>query len=73
MEAYKTNTQFNNNLQAWFSKLPIKEGEDIEVIIIPLKKSTKGSSEIESLAGTVLEYNSPFEPTTSKNDWYSKN
>jgi len=40
MEAYKTNTQFNNNLQAWFSKLPIEEGEDIEVIIIPLKKST---------------------------------
>jgi len=69
MEAYKTNTQFNNNLQAWFSKLPIEEGQDIEVIIIPLKKSTKGNSKVKSLTGTVLEYNSPFEPTISENDW----
>ena len=69
MEAYKTNTHFNKDLQIWFSKLPIEEGQNIEVIVIPIKKSTKDYSKAESLTGTVLEYNSPFEPTISENDW----
>ena len=67
MQAFKTNTQFNKDLQVWYNNLPIEKGQDIEVTIIPAKRIAKDNSKIESLTGTVLEYNLPFEPAITKN------
>ncbi|MCD4695689.1 MAG: hypothetical protein K8S16_05550 [Bacteroidales bacterium] len=60
METYKTRTHFNKDLQTWFNNLPLKEGQDIEVIVIPTENTSGNNLEVENLSGTVIEYNSPF-------------
>ncbi len=69
MEAYKTNTHFNKDLQIWFNNLPLQEGQDIEVIVIPTKITSENNLEVENLSGTVIEYNLPFKSAISEKDW----
>ncbi|MBM3436620.1 MAG: hypothetical protein FJY07_10445 [Bacteroidetes bacterium] len=69
MEAFKTHTQFNKDIQAWFDKLPLQEGQDIEVIVIPTGNKKKKQSSLKNLEGTVIEYTDPFKPVVSENDW----
>ena len=69
MEAFKTTTQFNKNLQTWFDNLPLQEGQEIEIIIIPTEKKAKSQASMKNLAGTVIEYTDPFKPAVSEKDW----
>lgn len=69
MEAFKTHTQFNKDVQAWFDNLPLQEGQEIEVIVIPTGNKKKKQSSLNNLAGTVIEYTYPFNPVVSEKDW----
>jgi predicted DNA-binding antitoxin AbrB/MazE fold protein len=69
MEAFKTHTRFNKNIQAWFDKLPLKEGQEIEVIVIPTEIKKQKQSSLKTLEGTVIEYTDPFKPVVSEKDW----
>jgi len=73
MEAFKTHTQFNKDIQAWFDKLPLQEGQEIEVIVIPTGNKKKKQSSLKNLEGTVIEYTDPFKPVVSENDWEAIN
>ena len=37
MDAFRTVIQFDELLFKWLKKLPIKAGQDIEIIVLPLK------------------------------------
>jgi hypothetical protein len=69
MEAYKTHTQYNKDIQAWFDNLPLQEGQEIEVIVIPTGSKKKKQSSAKNLTGTVIEYIDPFKPAVAEKDW----
>lgn len=69
MEAFKTHTWYNKNIQAWFDKLPLREGQEIEVIVIPTGNKMKKHTSQKNLTGTVIEYTHPFNPVVSEKDW----
>jgi CRISPR/Cas system-associated endonuclease Cas3-HD len=73
MQTFKTNIKSNKDLQIWFSKLPTKAGQSVEVIVTPLRKSGKDDSQANNLSGTVLEYSAPFEPVISEYEWEALN
>jgi hypothetical protein len=48
--------------------LPFKKGDEVEIIILD-RSSSKTISDRDSLRGTVISYDEPFEPATSFEDW----
>lgn len=59
MKAFKTITNFNEGIQNWLSKLPIKKGEKVEIIIIQEDLPGNGKNDFP-LKNTVEKFLNPF-------------
>lgn len=68
MEAYRIESVVLPNGLISIENVPFEEGESVEVIILESRKSD-GDKVHHSLKGSVLRYDSPFEPACSPEDW----
>ena len=65
MNAHRIETVVGNNQTVILENLPFQEGERIEIIVLE-KKVENGCS--QSLRGTVIKYDAPFE-SAAVEDW----
>jgi hypothetical protein len=68
MNAHRIETSLTENGKLSLKNLPFKKGDEVEIIILD-RSSSKTISDADSLTGTVLRYDEPFEPATSVEDW----
>lgn len=68
MEAYSNILKYNSSFFEWLKSLPIKEGEEMQVIILPVKKNKK-IKKLQSLKGTVKSYSEPFSSAVDNESW----
>lgn len=70
MEIYSNVLKYNTKLFEWLKSLPIKEGEKLQVIILPAGKTrNKSGKSCHDLAGSVKLYTDPFASATDIADW----
>ena len=67
MEAYRTEKKIAANGALRLDALPFKEGELVEVIVLPTE-GKHAQSPAPSLRGSVIEYVEPTEPV-AQDDW----
>ncbi len=69
MNSHKIETTLTENGKLLIDNIPFKKGESVEVII---KQSSKPSDVNQyPLAGKVIKYDNPLEPSTNIEDWES--
>lgn len=68
MKAHHIETSLTENGKLSLQNLPFKKGDQVEIIILD-RSSSKITSDSNSLRGTVVSYDEPFEPATSVEDW----
>ncbi len=65
MNAHRIETVVGNNQTVILENLPFQEGEKVEVIVLEKKPESQHSN---SLRGTVVKYDAPFESAAAE-DW----
>ena len=68
MNAHRIETALTENGKLSLQNLPFKKGDEVEIIILK-RSSLKNESKLDSLRGTVISYEEPFEAATSPEDW----
>lgn len=67
MEAYRTEMTVDRGGELHLSKLPFREGEAVEVIILPRPSTLKGGAKYP-LWGEPMRYERPTDPI-AEGDW----
>ena len=67
MEAYRIEKEVAANGVLHLDALPFREGELVEVIVLPCREGTRKSAS-RFLRGKVIEYIAPTEPV-AQDDW----
>ena len=52
--------------------LPFREGEEVDVVVVPHRSLEETSTERSPLRGSVRRYDRPFEPATDASDWEAR-
>lgn len=69
METYKTKIKVKNNHKVLINDVPFEDGQEVE-ISISLKDGNDNSEMLkDSLKGSVLKYDNPFDPVVTSEDW----
>jgi len=68
MEVYKTVIQFNEFLFEWLKSLPLKSGQNVEVIILPAEEKKNKTSK-KKLKDNVLKSQESFDSCDDKDQW----
>ena len=68
MNAHRIETSLAENGKLSLQNLPFKKGDEVEIIILD-RSSSKTVSSSDSLKGTVIRYDEPFEPAVPAEDW----
>ena len=72
MNAHKLTATFTEDGKIVLTGLPFHAGDTVEIIVLERPKEHKLSQDEKSqypLEGTVLQYEDPFEPAVSTEDW----
>ena len=67
MQAYRTEMGVAKNGVIHLAALPFREGEQVEVIVLPRREEPRRSVPL-SLKGSVLKYDAPTQPV-AEDDW----
>lgn len=52
------------------TNLPLRPGQQVEVIVVPVRAEPTNADEIRAtLRNSVLQFDDPFGPATSNDDW----
>ena len=69
MDTFKTKTKVRNNHKVQINDVPFEDGQEVE-IIISIKNGNENLDKLkDSLKGSVLKYNDPFDPAITSDDW----
>jgi len=71
MEAYTNTMKYNHNLFDWLKHLPLKEEQDVQIIVLPITKVQNNNSD-SILEKTVLNNSESFE-IASENETPNRN
>ncbi len=71
MNSHRIKTAITESGKLSLQNLPFKAGDEVEVIIRQQNKTV--DSEAFPLQSTVLNYEDPFEPAISPEDWNANN
>ncbi len=66
MQAHRTEATVQSNGKIVLENLPFDEGEAVEIIVLETKNKKETNN--QSLRGTLLNYEQPFEPVAVE-DW----
>ncbi len=69
MEAYKTKAKVKKNHKVHIDNVPFDDGQEVEVVISVSKKNEHDNELKDSLVGSVIKYDNPFEPAITTQDW----
>lgn len=68
MKAHRVEVTLTENSALNLEDLPFRAGESVEIIILENQSSQKKVNS-HSLKGTVIQYEQPFEPAVTLEDW----
>ncbi|MBX7043263.1 MAG: hypothetical protein K1X85_10195 [Ignavibacteria bacterium] len=69
METFKTKTKVKKNHKVQIDDVPFDDGQEVEIIISVSNKNEHYNKMIDSLKGSVLKYDNPFESVITSDDW----
>lgn len=72
MNAHKQSVTLTEDGKLVLNGLPFQAGETVEVIVLEQsqeEKSSRSSSSDFPLQGSVIQYDDPFEPAVSMEEW----
>lgn len=69
METFKTKTKVKKNHKVHIDDVPFDDGQEVEIIISVSNKNEHYDSLKDSLKGSVIKYDNPFEPIITSEDW----
>ena len=69
METFKTKAQVKKNHKVQIDDVPFDDGQEVEIIISVSNKREQFDKLIDSLKGSVLKYDNPFESVITSDDW----
>lgn len=68
METYKTKTKVKKNHKVHIDDVPFDDGQEVE-ITISISTEVEHLNLKNSLKGSVIKYDYPFEPVITSDDW----
>ena len=69
METYKTKTKVKEHHTVHIDDVPFEDGQEVEISISLCSKSLNDIGLKNSLKGSVLKYENPFESVITSDDW----
>jgi hypothetical protein len=69
METFKTKAKVKNNHKVHIDDVPFDDGLEVEIIISVSNQNENYNKLKDSLKGSVLKYDNPFEPVITSDDW----
>lgn len=69
MESFKTKTKVKKNHKIHIDDVPFDAGQEVEIIISVTNENEHHNKLKDSLKGSVIKYENPFEPVITSNDW----
>lgn len=69
MDSYKTKAKVKNNHIVHINDVPFDDGQEVEIIISVKNDKDNYDKLKDSLKGSVLKYDNPFDAVITSGDW----
>jgi len=69
MDTFKTKSKVKNNHKVHIEDVPFDDGQEVDIIISVSNENENYNKLKDSLKGSVLKYDRPFEPVITSDDW----
>lgn len=69
MESFKTKTKIKKNHKVQIDDVPFDDGQEVEIIITVRNKNDDDYKLKDSLKGSVVKYDNPYDPVLTSDDW----
>jgi len=69
MDTFKTKSKVKNNHKVHIENVPFDDGQEVDIIISVSNENENYNKLKDSLKGSVLKYDTPFEPVITSDDW----
>ena len=69
METFKTKVKVKKNHKVHIDDVPFDDGQEVDIVISVSNENEHCDKLKDSLIGSVLKYDNPFEPAITSDDW----